>query len=230
MDALAMITARGGSQRIPGKNIKPFLGKPIIAYSIAAALESKIFSEIMVSTDDKKIEEISLKYGARVPFLRSEKNSDNHAPLSEVVLEVLEEYQKIGKSFDFICLILPTAPLIKKENLIRAYSQIVREDDIDCVFTVTEYSFPIQRSLKIESNFLKMNWPENMSVRSQDLESTYHDAGQFYFLRTGTFLKQKKIYMRNSAPVILNNLEVQDIDTENDWKLAELKYKLIKKI
>lgn len=226
MKKIAIIPARGGSKRIPKKNIRDFLGKPIIAYSIETAIKSDIFDEVMVSTDSEEIAEIAKKYGANVPFLRSEKSADDLSPLIDVVKEVLDNYKDEGKEFDYACMILSTAPFVNVEKLKEA-NEILEEKDVDSVFTVTEYSFPIQRSLKIENGYLKMRWPENMNVRSQDLEKTYHDAGQFYFFDVEEFYNQNKVYMEKSYPIILDNIEVQDIDTETDWKLAELKYRLI---
>lgn len=226
MKSLAIIPARGGSKRIKKKNIRDFLGKPIIAYSIQEAVDSCIFKKVMISTDSEEIAQVGISYGAVVPFFRSKKNADEYSVLADVALEVITKYNKMGETFEYACLILPTAPFVKKENLQKALG-ILKKGETDCVFTVTEYSFPIQRSLKIEKGLLKMNWPENMRKRSQDLEKTYHDAGQFYFFKVDEFLKQKKLYMDKSTPITLSNLEVQDIDTETDWKLAELKYKLI---
>ncbi|MDN5341368.1 MAG: pseudaminic acid cytidylyltransferase [Oceanotoga sp.] len=226
MKKIAIIPARGGSKRIPKKNIRDFLGKPIIAYSIEAAIKSDIFDEVMVSTDSEEIAEIAKRYGAKVPFLRSEKSADDHAPLIDVAKEVLENYKNKGIDFDKVCMILPTAPFVDEQKLKKA-NEILEEKNVDTVFTVTEYSFPIQRSLRIENGYLKMKWPENMNKRSQDLEKTYHDAGQFYFFDVKEFYIQNKVYMEKSYPIILDNIEVQDIDTETDWKLAELKYRLI---
>ena len=226
MKNLCIIPARGGSKRIPKKNIKTFYGKPIISYSINTAKKSNIFDEIMVSTDYKEIAEISQKHGAIVPFYRSKNNADDQSDIADVVLEVINEYKKRKRKFDTVCLLLPTAPLIKMTNLNIALKRLKKEN-CDCVITTAEYSFPIQRSLKIENGYLTMNWPENMFKRSQDLIKTYHDAGQFYFFKTEEFLRQKRLYMEKTAPIILSNLEVQDIDTETDWKLAEMKYKLL---
>jgi N-acylneuraminate cytidylyltransferase len=228
MKKIAIIPARGGSKRIPKKNIRDFLGKPIIAYSIEAAIKSEIFDEVMVSTDSNEIADIAKKYGANVPFLRSEKSADDYSPLIDVIKEVIDNYKEKGSVFDYACMILPTAPFVNEEKLIKA-NEILLEKDVDSVFTVTEYSFPIQRSLKIENGYLKMRWPENMNTRSQDLEKTYHDAGQFYFFQAEELYKQNKLYMEKSKSIILNNLEVQDIDTETDWKLAEVKYKVLNK-
>lgn len=229
MKTLCIIPARGGSKRIPGKNIKDFCGKPIIAYSIEAALNSHLFDEVMVSTDDQKIAEIANKYGAKVPFLRSDENANDFAGLAEVLIEVVAQYKKNEQIFYSICCILPTAPFLTPEKLINVKETFIR-GNFDCIFPVVEYSYPIQRSLKIEDDYIKMRWPENFSKRSQDLESTFHDSGQFYFIQTETLLKEKKLFTEHSGCIVLDSLEVQDIDTEIDWKLAELKYQLINKI
>jgi len=226
MSNIAVITARGGSKRIPKKNIRSFLGKPIIAYSIETALNSGIFDEVMVSTDSQEIADVAVKYGAKVPFLRSAENSGDHAMTAPVVEEVLLEYQKLGKKFDYVCCIYPTAPFITGERL-KASLELLQNSGADSVVPVTSFSFPIWRSFKIEADGrVKMNWPENMHVRSQDLPPAYHDCGQFYFLEVNKFLIQKKLFMDNTFPVVVSELEVQDIDNEEDWQLAELKYKL----
>lgn len=225
-NAVAIITARGGSKRIPRKNIKLFLGRPIIQYSIAAALQSDCFDEVMVSTDDKEIAEISKNLGASIPFYRSEKISDDHATTADVIEEVLAEYKKLGKEFDYFCCIYPTAPFVNKEKLKEAM-KILNEKDVDSVFPVVKFSYPIQRGLKIENELVKMIWPENLNARSQDLMPAYHDAGQFYCMGTKKFLEQKKIFAERSFPIITSELEVQDIDNEEDWKVAELKYKIL---
>lgn len=226
MASLAIIPARGGSKRIPRKNIKEFLGKPIIGYSIEAAVKSGLFEEVMVSTDDDEIASIARQYGAVIPFMRSESNSNDFAGLSDVCIEVIDQFKKTGKEFDTICCILPTALFVNEEKLINA-KKMLDNGIYDCIFTVAEYSYPIQRSLKIENDFISMRWPENFPKRSQDLEKTYHDAGQFYYIKTEIFLKEKMMFVEKAGAVILTELEVQDIDTEIDWKLAELKYKLI---
>jgi N-acylneuraminate cytidylyltransferase len=226
MKNLAIIPARGGSKRIPRKNIKDFCGKPIIAYSIEAALNSNLFEEIMVSTDDTEIANAAKKYGAKVPFMRSEENSNDFAGLTDVCIEVVKCYKSLGVNFGTVCCILPTALLMSSKTITTA-KEMLDTNDYDCVFPVTEYSYPVQRSLKIEGGFVKMRWPKNFLKRSQDLEKTYHDAGQFYFIKTKTLLTEKRMFTEKSGAIILNNLEVQDIDTETDWKLAELKYRLM---
>lgn len=226
MANLAIIPARGGSKRIPRKNIKPFLGKPIIAYSIEAALKSNLFDEVMVSTDDKEIEKIAKDYGAKVPFLRSKENANDFAVLADVVEEVVGDYSKDNKIFRNICCILPTAPFVTSSRIAEAYTELT-ENDLNSVFPIIEFSFPIQRSLKIENNKVVMVWSKNLNTRSQDLEPRYHDSGQFYWLKTQSFLTEKKLLTNNTGAIMISQLEAQDIDTEIDWKLAEIKYKLM---
>ncbi len=226
MSSVAIITARGGSKRIPHKNIKAFCGKPIIAYSIGAALEAGCFDEVMVSTDDPKIAEIARQYGAKVPFMRSAENADDFSTTRDVVLEVLEEYEKLGKKFDHVCCIYPTAPFVTGCRLKEAMN-VLEEKQADSVIPVVSFSFPPQRGMVIREEGLAFRWPENALVRSQDLEPFYHDSGQFYFLNTQAFLEQKLMFMKKTYPIVLDELEVQDIDNETDWKLAELKYRLI---
>jgi pseudaminic acid cytidylyltransferase len=223
---IAIIPARGGSKRIPGKNVKSFAGLPIIAYSIKNALKSNVFDEIMVSTDDDAIAQIAKEYGAQVPFLRSPKTSDDHATLADVIEEVLLTYATQGKKFEHVCCLLPTAPFITSSRIKDALIMLTKKE-YDSVLPVVRFSYPIQRALKIEEGKLNMIWPENISARSQDLMPTFHDSGQFYWLNVNRFLETKKIFTPNTGAIILSDLEVQDIDTEDDWKIAEMKYKLI---
>ena len=227
MTNLAIIPARGGSKRIPRKNIKPFLGKPIIGYSIEAAIKSNLFNEVMVSTDDEEIVKIAKQYGAKVPFLRSNDNAHDFAVLADVVQEVLSNYSQNNQNFDNICCILPTAPFVTPTKITEAY-RTLSTNNFDSVFPVLEFSFPIQRSLKIEENKVAMVWNEHLNSRSQDLESRYHDSGQFYWIKTQSFLIEKKLLTNDSGAIIISQLEAQDIDTEIDWKLAEIKYKLMR--
>lgn len=222
---IAIITARGGSKRIPRKNIKQFLGIPIIKYSIDAAIKSNCFDEVMVSTDDVEIANIAKSYGANVPFLRSLKNSDDYATTADVLLETIMYYNSKGVYFNNLCCIYPTAPFVNAKILAESF-QIFNQNNADSVFPVVKYSYPIQRALKIKHGQVNMIWPENYLSRSQDLETTYHDCGQFYFLKTQTFLEQKILFMKNSIPIITSELNMQDIDNEEDWHLAELKYSL----
>jgi pseudaminic acid cytidylyltransferase len=225
MSSIAIIPARGGSKRIPGKNKKLFLGKPIITYSIEAALQSSLFDEVMVSTDDPEIAEIAKQLGASVPFLRSSETSNDLATLAEVIQEVLATYNGLNKNFDTVCCVLPTAPFVSSEMLRLAYTKL-QDENLEVVFPVVAFSFPIQRALKIKDQLVSMLSPKYMNSRSQDLEERYHDAGQFYILNTNAFQKEQKIYLQLAGAIIVSPLKVQDIDTETDWKLAEMKYKL----
>ena len=227
-DAIAIIPARGGSKRIPRKNIKDFLGKPIIAYSIETALKSGLFDEVMVSTDDEEIAEIAKRYGARVPFMRSLKNADDFAGTSDVINEVLLEYKNIGIEFDFFCCIYPTAPFITSKKLRESYVKL-KKNKFDSVFPVVKFNYPIQRALKIIKDKVSMIEPKNLNKRSQDLMPIYHDAGQFYFMKTESFLIKNKLFTENTGAIELSELEVQDIDTKIDWEIAEIKYQLNKR-
>lgn len=227
MANLAIIPARGGSKRIPKKNIKSFLGKPIIAYSIEAALKSNLFDEVMVSTDDEEIAQIALEYGAKIPFFRSNKNADDFATTVEVITEVIETYKDLSKSFEHVCCIYPTAPFVTIEKISNSF-EILKTKALDTVFPVIQYSFPIQRAMcTFQKDLIRMIEPEHMSTRSQDLEPRYHDAGQFYWLKTNKILLQKRLWTDCTGFIEINELEAQDIDTETDWKLAELKYKMM---
>lgn len=220
--SVAIITARGGSKRIPKKNIKEFCGRPIIAYSIEAAISSGAFDEVMVSTDDDEIRETALKYGARVPFMRSKNTSGDYTTTAEVLLEVLEAYHLIGRTFDTMCCIYPTAPFITKERLREGMKCL---EYADSAIPVVRFSFPPQRSLVINDGKVEWKWKEYRNTRSQDLEPYYHDCGQFYCARVKSFRKTKELIMDNTAPIIIPELNVQDIDNMEDWELAELKYR-----
>jgi pseudaminic acid cytidylyltransferase len=227
MGNLCIIPARGGSKRIPRKNIKEFLGKPIIAYSIQAAIDSNLFDEVMVSTDDEEIREIALKYGAKVPFLRSETNANDFATTAAVINEVLEVYKTRNKLFKYCICIYPTAPFVSSNLLIKAFKKL-KKDKLDAVFSVLKYGFPIQRAMKInKEDKVEMIDVSKINARSQDLESSFHDAGQFYALNVSAFIKNQKLWTNNTGCIEINELEAQDIDIETDWKLAELKYKLL---
>lgn len=226
MANLAIIPARGGSKRIPRKNIKDFLGKPIIAYSIEEAINSKLFKEVMVSTDDEEIAEVAIKYGAKVPFLRSSVNSNDYATTFDVIDEVIGDYENKNLKFENICCIYSCAPLIVKSKIIEAYELLIK-NNFDSVFTVVNYSTPIQRALKFENkNIMMVNYEYERS-RSQDLDSNYFDAGQFYWLNPKAIVVKKKIFTDNSGAIILSDLYAQDIDNEIDWQIAELKYKIV---
>jgi N-acylneuraminate cytidylyltransferase len=227
MGMIAIITARGGSKRIPKKNIKEFCGKPIIAYSIEAALKSGLFDEVMVSTDSDEIADIARKYGANVPFMRSEFTSGDFATTEDVLNEVLDEYAKLGRHFEYMCCIYPTAPFVTAKKLTEA-SEYVTNGGFDAVYPVVAFSFPPQRSFINADGVLKWKWPEYKDSRSQDLETFYHDSGQFYFYRTESFTDKKNSDEMRIAPYVLPETEVQDIDNIEDWELAEIKYKYLK--
>lgn len=225
---VAIIPARGGSKRIPRKNIKSFLGKPIIAYSIIEALKCGLFDEVVVSTDDEEIANIAIKYGAKVPFFRSVDTANDYAPLAAVIEEVIKELETLSCQIDNICCILPTAPLISSEDIIALYDKLLSNDKITSVIPVVRFSYPILRSLAMnESGLLKMNWPEHLNSRSQDLPLAYHDSGSFYWIKKKALVQEHKIITDQCAGVEVDEMKVQDIDTETDWRLAELKYTLI---
>lgn len=224
---VAIIPARGGSKRIPGKNIKAFLGKPIIEYSIDTALKCDLFDKVLVSTDSLEIAEVSRNAGAEVPFMRSTKNADDYAGTTDVLIEVIHELSKNGLTFKNLCCLYPTAPFITTKKLQTSYELLI-EGKYDTVFPVCRFSSPILRALqKSENGSVRMIWPENINKRSQDLAPAYHDAGQFYWAQIEALLHNKKLFTDNSSAVVLSELEVQDIDNEIDWKLAELKYQLL---
>lgn len=229
MKNVAIITARGGSKRIPHKNIKPFLGKPILEYSIEAALATEYFTEVMVSTDDEEIAEVARHAGAKVPFMRSESNANDFATTADVVLEVINSYERIGQNFEQACCIYPTAPFITA-NALKTAMMLLEQEQADCVIPVVKFSFPPQRCVVIKDGRLTPKWPENMKVRSQDLEPYYHDCGQFYCLNVNSFKEQKVIWMQNVVPFIQDESTVQDIDTQEDWKIAEMKYRIMHNI
>ncbi len=225
MSAIAIITARGGSKRIPKKNIKNFLGKPILQYSIEAALESGLFDEVMVSTDSEEIAEVAKAAGAKVPFYRSPETSNDFATTKDVLTEVIGKYHEMGQDFDAMCCIYPTAPFVTGEKLQNAYRTLM-ESDADSVIPVVQYSFPPQRAFVLKDGLLHWQYPEHQTTRSQDLEPIYHDCGQFYFYKitNGT-----EFNSTTYAPLVVPETEVQDIDNESDWEIAELKYRLLSK-
>ena len=225
MGNLCIIPARGGSKRIPRKNIKEFLGKPIIAYSIKAAIDSGLFDEVMVSTDNLEIADIAKKYGAKVPFMRSANNSDDFATTFDVIKEVINYYKDQSIEFDNLCCLYSCAPFVNPKVLLRAYNQLTKKN-FDTVFPIIPFSFPIQRALRVNQGKVSMILEDNLNIRSQDLEKSFHDAGQFYWCKTEQLLKSKRLLTSNTGGVVISELEAQDIDTKTDWKLAELKYQL----
>lgn len=224
MHNICIIPARGGSKRIPRKNVRDFLGKPIIAYSIEAALKSGLFEEVMVSTEDAEIAAIAKQYGASVPFMRSADTANDFAGTDDVVKEVLREYKKQGREFDVVCCIYATAPFVTVENLKKAYEQI--GDTFDAAFTMVRYSYPVQRALCVRNGFTGMREPQYYDARSQDLEPVFHDAGQFYFMKVND-IDNLLFWTDHTYGLELSELMVQDLDNETDWQLAEMKYKLL---
>lgn len=225
---VAIITARGGSKRIPGKNIRNFCGKPILAYSIEAAQEAEIFDEIMVSTEDSEIAELAEYYGAKIPFLRSEKNSGDYAATADVLTEVLHRYQKCGREFQYGCCIYPTAPFVTGKKL-RDAMELLEQGEAESVIPVTAFSFPPLRGIYIENGTAKYAFPGYEKKRSQDIPVMYHDCGQFYCFQVDKFLKHGMLVTERTKALVMPELEVQDIDNEQDWKLAEIKFQLMRK-
>lgn len=229
MPSVAIITARGGSKRIPHKNTKEFCGKPIIAYSIEAALLSNSFDEVMVSTDSEEIADIAKEWGALVPFYRSEGTSGDFATTADVLEEVVMEYKRLGKEFDTFACIYPTAPFVTATRLKEA-SLLLNESDADSLVSVVRFSFPPQRAFVLRNGFVMYQYPQHALSRSQDLEPIYHDCGQFYFCKTTEFLKDHSVICGKTLPYELPEEEVQDIDNLSDWEIAEAKYKVLHSI
>lgn len=227
MRTIAIIPARGGSKRIPRKNIKLFLGKPAIAYSIETAINSRLFDEVMVSTDDNEISRVAIEYGANVPFLRSVTNSNDFTGTGDVCAEVLDAYHKAGKDFDVACCIYATAPLIKAGRLKESLALLLN-GGFDATFPVGRFSSPILRSFKVDDkSHVTLNFPQFETKRSQDLPPAYFDAGQFYWFYASNLarLPNKNSFGLNKGAIVLDDHEVQDIDELNDWVIAELKYR-----
>jgi pseudaminic acid cytidylyltransferase len=218
---VAVIPARGGSKRIPNKNIQPFAGKPIIAYSIEAAQHAGIFDRILVSTDAEPIARVARRFGAEVPFLRPTELSDDHTPTAPVVAHTLHWLAASGCPARHVCCIYATAPFVRPEDITAGYHLLMTQQ-VSSVFSVTSFPFSIFRALKLaEDGHMAMFWPEYELTRSNDLPAAYHDAGQFYWLACAAFLQNQKMYGRDALPVILPRYLVQDIDTPEDWETAE---------
>lgn len=227
MKKIAIITARGGSKRIPRKNIKEFCGKPILAYSIEAALQSGLFDEVMVSTDDEEIAETGRHCGAKIPFYRSERTANDFATTNDVLLEVLEEYEKRGEHFDIGCCIYPTAPFVTADKIKKAMDMLLASD-ADTLIPVVPFSYPPQRGMIVKEGRLFFEYPQYIDSRSQDLTPHYHDVGQFYCFRVEAYKRNRKLMLGNILPMVVSELEVQDIDNQTDWKIAEMKYRIMK--
>lgn len=225
---VAIITARGGSKRIPRKNIKDFAGKPLISYAIEAALKSGLFSEVMVSTEDAEIAEISKKSGAKIPFLRSAKNADDFSSTVDTLLEVLSSYAQQGRVFENFCCIYPTAPFLTAQKITDSYGHFSKGDGDFCV-AITNFSYPVQRRLELsEQGQIHFTCPEFLSTRSQDLKKSYHDVGQFYWGKTGSLEMYKSLFGGKALGYFIPELETQDIDSPEDWEIAEFKYRYLK--
>jgi len=225
MSCVAIIPARGGSKRIPRKNIKPFAGKPIIGYSIEAALNSQLFDRVIVSTDDPEIASVAELFGAEIPFLRPAELADDFTGTNAVVKQCLEWLQDNNCSVDYACCIYATAPFVRVKYLREGYDRLV-ESDKSYAFSVTSFPFPVQRAIRLNvDGHVEAIYPEMIARRSQDLEEAYHDAGQFYWGRTEAFLHDVVTFSSESIPIVLPRYLVQDIDTLEDWKRAELMYK-----
>lgn len=222
---IAVIPARGGSKRIPGKNLKEFCGKPIIQYSIDTAINSKLFEKVIVSTDDEKIAAEAERLGAEVPFLRPAELSDDFTPTVPVIKHAINFLSSQGIDPQLVCCLYATAPLIKQQYFLEAYHKLENNSQYKYSFPVCTFPFPIQRALKLNSkNSIDMFSPEYQLTRSQDLEEAFHDAGQFYFGRTEAWLDEEVIYAKYSCGVTVPRYLCQDIDTEEDWKMAEVIY------
>lgn len=222
---ICVIPARGGSKRIPRKNIKDFYGKPMIAYSIAAALDSGCFDRVIVSTDDDEIAAVASRYGAEVPFRRPHHLADDYAGTTPVIRHAIEWLIEQGESPQLVCCLYATAPFVSADYIKQGLNQL-NETGAAYAFSVTSYAFPIQRAFKIGTDMgVEMFYPEHFNARSQDLEEAWHDAGQFYWGRADAWRTEKVIFGAESTPVILPRHHVQDIDTLEDWERAQWLYK-----
>lgn len=226
---LAVIPARGGSKRIPRKNIKTFHGQPMIAWSVQAAIDSGCFDEVWVSTDDEEIAAVAQAYGAKVPFLRPAHLSDDFATTADVMSHAVEEFDKLNHTLpDYICCLYATAPFVSKTDLVQGLEKIKNNSDLNYVFSATTYPFPIQRAIKLNAyGTVEMFSPQYFNVRSQDLEEAWHDAGQFYWGTAEAWLNKAMIFASQSSVVELPRFRVQDIDTQEDWDRAEWLFKAI---
>lgn len=224
---LCVIPARGGSKRIPRKNIKPFHGKPIIAYSIEAALKSGCFDKIIVSTDDQEIAAVVKEYGAEVPFMRPGELANDHAGTLPVIKHTIEWFEERGSKPSDVCCLYATAPFVRSGSIKQAYKQLL-STQADYCFSATSFAFPIQRAIKItKQQRVEMFYPEYFDSRSQDLKEAYHDAGQFYWGKAEAFKELTPIFSEHASPFILPRHLVQDIDTQEDWVRAEIMYQVL---
>lgn len=227
MSIVAIITARGGSKRIPSKNIKEFCGKPMLEYAIDACKKSGLFDEIMVSTDSDVIASVAIKCGVEVPFMRSAKNSDDYATTYDVISEVIDEYEKRGTVFDNICCIYPCVPFLTADILRKAYDQFCLSD-ANALQPICKYNVPIEWAMRMRDGFLDAYDKNKQLMRSQDIEPSYYDVGMFYFCKTSVLRQEKTLLPSLSQGYIIDDLYCQDIDTVDDWKIAEFKYAYLK--
>jgi len=225
---IAVIPARGGSKRIPGKNIKPFCGKPMIAWSVETAIAAKVFDAVVVSTDSDEIAAVAETYGAEAPFRRPWELADDHTPTLPVIAHAIHWLEENRGPIAFVCCIYATAPFLQPRFLRAGLDLLQAHADSDFAFSVTSYSYPIFRSLKRNSDgTVSMFWPEHGLTRSQDLPEAWHDAGQFYWGRREAFLNRQSLLSGRCHPVILPRHLVQDIDTEEDWEVAERMFSIL---
>ncbi len=224
MSNIAIITARGGSKRIPRKNIKEFMGKPMLGYAIDAAINSGIFDAVMVSTDSEEIADVAKQYGAEVPFMRSEKTASDSATTFDALDEVINEYKKLGKEYNTLCCIYPCVPFLKSETLKNAFQKMQGHD---AVIPVCKYPVPIEWAMKIENGILIPNDRDAQNMRSQDIEPKYFDVGMFYFCKTNAMYQYNSLTPEDTAAFVIDEKECQDIDTPEDWAMAEMKYKVM---
>ncbi|MBP2447318.1 pseudaminic acid cytidylyltransferase [Rhizobium leguminosarum] len=223
-NAVCIIPARGGSKRIPRKNIRPFRGRPMLLWSVEAALMSGAFDSVLVSTDDDEIAEVARAAGAEVPFLRSARTSNDYASTADVLEEVLGQLGKIGHNYTLGCCLYPTAPFVQGEDLANGRARL-EDSDFDVVMPIAAFSYPIWRSLARDAaGRVLLNFPENLNVRSQDLPTAYHDVGQWYWFRTAAFLRTHVLMGSNTGSIVVPAERMQDIDTEEDWAIAEYKH------
>lgn len=225
--SIAIIPARGGSKRIPRKNIRPFCGQPMISYAIRAALQSGCFDEVVVSTDDPDIAEVARQCGASVPFMRDPQLADDHTGTGAVVVDAIRQLEQLGRQSDFYCCIYATVPLIRASDLAAAFARL-QASPADFAFSAAAFGFPIQRALRLQADGSVQPFaPENMARRSQDLEPAYQDAGQFYWGRRDAWLEGRNLFSERGLAQVLPRYRVVDIDTEEDWRLAELLYQAL---
>lgn len=224
MNSICIIPARGGSKRIPQKNIRPFLGKPVIQYSVESAIKSGLFDMVMVSTDDEQIAATAIAAGAEVPFLRSAETAGDTAGTAEVLIEVLNQFSKQGKQPGTACCLYAAAPFVNAKLLQEAHELFTREN-FDTVFPVQAFDYPVQRGLLVRNGEVAMREPEHLNTRSQDLEKVYHDTGMFYFFKTAPLLATGHLWKGRTGVIKLTAMQAQDIDTPEDWEVAEWKYR-----